>query len=221
MAKHIPHLYVPGPYAPGRIGVVEGTRIHLEKVLRNSGPIEVSYTDGAGLIGSGVYSAGWIQRGRESVNERAKPVTIAVAAPKNKSRARFVVEKLAEIGVARLLWLESARSEGRVPRVEKSVSWAQAALEQSRGCWLMEVVGPVAVADVPRFGSVLLADRNGSSINDIELPTDAVLCVGPEGGFASDEFLDPVVRIRLGGNVLRVETAALVGAALLTHKSDS
>lgn len=221
MAKRIPHVYVPGPYAPGRIGVVEGTRIHLEKVLRNSGPLEVSYTDGAGLVGSGVYSAGWIQRGRESIHERANPVTIAVAPPKNKSRARFVVEKLAEIGVARLLWLESARSEGRVPRVEKSASWAQAALEQSRGSWLMEVVGPVAVADIPRFGTVLLADRKGASINDIELPSDAVLCVGPEGGFAPDEFLESVVRIRLGRNVLRVETAALVGAALLTQKSDS
>ena len=221
MARHVPHLYVPGPYPPGRIGVVEATRVHLEKVLRNSGPLEVSYTDGAGLIGSGVYSAGWIQRGRETVHERAKAVTIAVAPPKNKSRARFVVEKLAEIGVARLLWLESRRSEGHVPRVEKSASWAQAALEQSRGSWLMEVTGPVAVADIPRFGTVLLADPTGNDIDAIDLPRDAVLCVGPEGGFAPDEFLDSVVRVRLGTNVLRVETAALVAAALFTHKYDS
>jgi 16S rRNA (uracil1498-N3)-methyltransferase len=172
-------------------------------------------------VGSGVYSAGWIQRGREVFHERKNAVTIAVAAPKNKSRARFVVEKLAEIGVARLLWLESARSEGRVPRVEKSASWAQAALEQSRGSWLMEVAGPVAVADIPQFGTVLLADRDGADIDEIELPADAILCVGPEGGFASDEFLESVVRVSLGGNVLRVDTAALVGAALLTHKSAS
>jgi 16S rRNA (uracil1498-N3)-methyltransferase len=195
--------------------------VHLEKVLRNPGPLEVSYTDGAGLIGKGVYHGGWIERGRESVYEREKAVTIAVAPPKNKSRARFVVEKLSEIGVARLLWLESARSEGRVPRVEKSASWAQAALEQSRGGWLMEVVGPVAVADLARFGTVLLADRAGDDIDDIELPGDAVLCVGPEGGFAPDEFLGPVVQVSLGRNVLRVETAALVAAALLTHKCDS
>lgn len=221
MARHIPHLYVPGPYAPGRIGVVEATRVHLERVLRNSGPLEVSYTDGSGLVGSGLYSAGWIQRERETSYERKNAVTIAVAPPKNKSRARFIVEKLAEIGVARLLWLESARSEGRVPRVEKSASWAQAALEQSRGCWLMEVAGPVAVADIPRFGTVLLADRDGADIDDIELPADAILCVGPEGGFAPDEFLESVVRVSLGGSVLRVDTAALVGAALLTHKSAS
>ena len=64
--------------------------------------------------------------------------------------------------------------------------------------------------------STLLVD-----IDDIELPSDVVLCVGPEGGFAPDEFLEDVVRVRLGGNVLRVETAALVAAALLTHKSNS
>ena len=201
--------------------MVEATRVHLEKVLRNSGPLEVSYTDGAGLVGSGVYSAGWIERGSESVHKRKNAVTIAVAPPKNKSRARFIVEKLAEIGAARLLWLETARAEGRVPRIEKSASWAQAALEQSRGSWLMEVAGPVAVADIQRFGTVLLADPHGEDIDDIELPADAILCVGPEGGFAPDEFLQSVIRVSLGTNVLRVETAALVAAVLLTHKSDS
>ena len=134
MAKHIPHLYVPGPYAPGRIGVVEATRIHLEKVLRNSDPIEVSYTDGAGFVGKGVYSGGWIQRGRESVHERANPVTIGVAPPKNKSRARFVVEKLAEIGVARLLWL-AARHNGRLVHVAttRQGNRAQLRLRITRG----------------------------------------------------------------------------------------
>ena len=221
MTKHIPHLYVPRPYEPERIGVVESTRLHLEKVLRNRGPVMVTYTDGAGLSGSGRYSAGWIERGEEEIDARSSPVTIAVAPPKNKSRARFVVEKLAEMGVARLLWLATDHTEGRVPRVEKSVLWAQAALEQSRGSWLMEVAGPVAVSDIARFGSVLLADRHGVNIDDLDIPHDAILCIGPEGGFAPNELPEVTVEVRLARNVLRVETAALVGAALLTHKASS
>ncbi|MDJ0925230.1 MAG: RsmE family RNA methyltransferase [Acidimicrobiia bacterium] len=221
MTRHVPHLYLPGPYEPGRIGVVESTRLHLEKVLRNLGPVAVTYTDGEGLSGSGVYFGGWIERGAEEIQERGHPVTIAVSPPKNKSRARFVVEKLAEMGVARLLWLATARTEGRMPRVEKSALWAQAALEQSRGSWLMEVSGPVAVSDMGRFGSVLLADPHGVGIDDIVVPEDAILCVGPEGGFAPDELPEVVGKLRLARNLLRVETAALVGAALLTHKASS
>lgn len=221
MARHVPHLYLPPPYDRTRIGVVEATRVHLEKVLRNSGQLKITYTDGAGLLGKGLYSGGWVEREYERHVERPDPVTIAVAPPKNKNRARFVVEKLAEIGVARLLWLTTLHAEGRMPRVEKSSSWAQAALEQSQGAWLMEVAGPVAVSEVGQFGSVLMADRGGAEIDTVAIGDDAILCIGPEGGFGPEEIPETVTKVRLGNNVLRVETAALVGAVLLTRRQSS
>jgi len=197
---------------------VEATRVHLEKVLRNSGPLEITYTDGSGLRGKGVYSDGWIQRGTEQVVERPHPVTIAVAPPRNKSRARFVVEKLAEIGVARLLWLTTVHTEGRTPRMEKSSAWAQSAMEQSQGAWLMEISGPVDFSDVGQFGAVLIADREGDDIDDLDIGDDAVLCVGPEGGFSENEVGQTAIKVRLGDTTMRVETAALVGAVLLTRR---
>ncbi len=217
MARHVPHLLLPPPYDGSRIGVVEVTRAHLEKVLRNQGPLEITYTDGSGLLGKGVYSGGWVERGRETTVDRPHPVTIAVAPPKNKSRARFLVEKLAEIGVARLLWLSTLHTEGRMPRIEKSSSWAQGALEQSRGAWLTEVSGPVSISEVGQFGAVLLADRDGADLDHVDIGEDAILCIGPEGGFAIEEIPDGALAVRLGDNVLRVETAALVGAVLLTR----
>lgn len=219
MARHVPHLYLPRPYEGNRIGIVEATRAHLEKVLRNQGPLKVTYTDGCGLMGKGVYSGGWVERGRERSVARPHPVTIAVAPPRNKNRARFIVEKLAEIGVARLLWLTSLHAEGRMPRIEKSSSWAQSALEQSRGAWLMEVSGPVAVSEVGQFGSVLMADRDGADVDTIDIGGDAILCIGPEGGFAPNEVPETIARVRLADNILRVETAALVGAVLLTRRT--
>ena len=218
MARHVPHLYLPGPYDGPRIGVLEATRTHLEKVLRNQGPVAISYTNGSGLLGSGVYSGGWVERQKEKRIEREHPVTLAVAPPKNKNRARFVVEKLAEIGVARLLWLTTLHTEGRMPRVEKSSSWAQAALEQSRGAWLMEVAGPVALSEIGRFGSVFITDREGTDIRDVAIGDDAVFCIGPEGGFTPDEIAAGVTKVRLADNVLRVETAALAAAVLLTRR---
>ena len=218
MARHVPHLYLPGPYEGRRIGVVEATRTHLEKVLRNHGPLKITYTDGIGLQGRGVYSNGWVERGREVQVERERPVTLAVAPPKNKSRARFIVEKLAELGVARLIWLTTLHTEGRMPRIEKSASWAQAALEQSHGAWLMEVAGPVTFSEIDQFGSVFVADRRGEDIGNVTMGDDAILCVGPEGGFADEEVSSAVTRVRLAENVLRVETAALAAAVLATRR---
>jgi RsmE family RNA methyltransferase len=218
MARHVPHLYLPGLYEGPRIGVVEATRNHLEKVLRNQGPLRVSYTDGLGIRGKGVYANGWVERGREILVERERPVTLGVAPPKNKSRARFIVEKLAELGVARLIWLTTLNTEGRPPRIEKSASWAQAALEQSRGAWLMEVAGPVTFPEIDQFGSVFVADQKGEDIGKVTMGDDAVLCIGPEGGFADEEVSSAVTRVRLADNVLRVETAALAAAVLATRR---
>ena len=46
----------------------------------------------------------------------------------------------------------------------------------------------------------------------IEAP---VLCVGPEGGFDPGEIPVGAARLHLGETLLRVETAAIVGVALL------
>ncbi len=221
MAKHVPHLYLPGPYRGERIGTDETIRRHLEKVLRSEGPLRVTYTDGSGLSGKGVYDDGWVLRGKERTEPPPPPVTIAVASPKNRNRARFIVEKLVELGVGRLLWLETERSEGRTPRIEKASAWAQAALEQCRGSWMLEVVGPVAVGEVADFGTVIVADKDGVAVADLDLADESVLCVGPEGGFTFDELPTGATRVKLGQNVLRVETAAIVGAALLIGKTSA
>ncbi len=216
---HTPHIFVPAPWGDAELAVGEETRHHLEKVLRRRDG-DISYTDGAGRVGLGTYAAGQIARGRESDLARPTPrLTLAVAAPTSTNRARMVVEKLAEVGVDRLLWLETAWSHGRPPRPSRTISWAVAALEQSQGAWLLEVAGSISLADVVAEGrGVVVADPGGG-------PIDAVLdhssggrltvVVGPEGGFAPDEVPADVPRLSLGGRILRVETAAIVASGIV------
>jgi len=126
---------------------------------------------------------------------------------------RFLVEKLGELGIERLLWLKTAHGEGRPPKPAKATAWARSALEQSRGVWLLEIGGQVTIDGVGSWGTPLFAEHGGLS-SPLEID-DPVLCVGPEGGFAPGEIPPDAARLHLGDTVLRVETAAIAGAALL------
>lgn len=216
---HTPHMYVPTPWDGPELAVGEEARHHLEKVLRRSDG-DISYTDGAGCVGFGTYAAGRIARGRESDVARPIPrLTLAVAAPTSTNRARMVVEKLAEVGVDRLLWLETAWSRGRPPRSSRTMSWAVAALEQSQGAWLLEVAGSIALADAVADGrGVVIADPSGDPIDaalDYASGGGLTVVVGPEGGFAPEEVPAGVPRLSLGGRILRLETAAIVASGIV------
>ncbi|HSL25041.1 MAG TPA: 16S rRNA (uracil(1498)-N(3))-methyltransferase [Acidimicrobiia bacterium] len=210
---HIPHLLLAGPWIADEIALPRQKAHHLERVLRLDPGSEVTYTDGRGTVGAGRFRPASVLRGSESKLE-APPVslTLAVAPPHERDRVRFLVEKLAELEVSRLLWLQTRFGAGRPPESARAAAWAIAALEQSRGAWLMEVdpkwVGPGAL----RAGA-FFADLGGDDLPP-EGAGEIVVAIGPEGGWAAGEIPDGARRLGLGRTVLRVETAAVASAVL-------
>jgi 16S rRNA (uracil1498-N3)-methyltransferase len=205
---HIPHLFIPGPWVEDRLPVSDEQERHLERVLRLGQGEEVGYTDGMGSFGSGHYHAAGVIRGEEAQAPRPSDLIVVSAPPDSRERARFQVEKLAELGVARLRFLETRHGHGRPPKVDRLRSWAVAGLEQSRGAWLMETSdGLVTFADIET--PYVVCDMGGSS----RRPSARTVVVGPEGGWAPGEIPAAAPRYDLGDTVLRVETAALVAAA--------
>jgi 16S rRNA U1498 N3-methylase RsmE len=122
-----------------------------------------------------------------------------------------MVEKLSELGVAELIFLETRYGRGRPPREVKVRSWAVSGLEQSRGAWLMRTSGGL-VTFSSISGPFAVCDRGGTR----EVPRARTVVIGPEGGWAADELPDGADRFDLGDTVLRVETAAIVAAARMT-----
>jgi RsmE family RNA methyltransferase len=140
-------------------------------------------------------------------------LTVAVAPPRSVERTRFLVEKLGELGADRLLWLHTHHGHARLPNSERVRSWARSALEQSRGAWLMETHdGLVESSELE--GTILVADPSGPPLRQVA--GDVTLAVGPEGGLDAGEVRG--TPWSLGPRILRVETAAIVGAALLRMK---
>ena len=195
---------------------------HLARVLRLRDGESVSASDGCGywrmcrFAGHGVLEAD-----SEITHEPAPsvPITIGFALPKG-DRPEWIVQKLTEIGVDRMIVLHAARSVVRwePDRAERNVAKlrrvAREAAMQSRRVWLPTIEGPltpsVVGTSVPGVG-VALAEPDGSPLT---LSTTTVL-IGPEGGWTDDELGAHPVHVRLGSSVLRVETAALVAAAQL------
>ena len=207
---HIPHLLLAGAWDGPQVPMDEKQRHHLTNVLRWDVDDPVTYTNGVGIIGEGTFRGDLVIRGAESEIDRPKKLVAAVAPPASKERQKYVVEKLAELGVERLTWLETTYGSRRPPRTERADAWSAAALEQSRGGWLMTIDPGLATwADLD--GPIVACDIDG---ND-EIETPRTVAIGPEGGWANDEIPRGVARWALGPTVLRVETAAVVAVSRL------
>lgn len=210
--SRVPHVFVAGPWNTPQLELTAEKQRHLERVLRLSTGAELTYTDGAGHSGKGVLDGGRLIRGQETSRRRTSNLTLAVAPPRSTDRTRFVVEKLSELGIAKLLWIETERSTGSPPRSEKAHSWSIAALEQSLGVWLPEI----GVARLDELEGAWLADEGGDPWPRGGFDSQDVVAIGPEGGWTDREKASHDL-VSLGEPVFRIETAAVVAAVLDHH----
>ena len=209
---HIPHLFLPQPWPEVEAPLPPTTSHHLSKVLRLEPGAAVTYTDGVGRIGEGHLGEDHVARGAEQVvSPPPVAITIAVAPPHDKDRLRFMIEKLAELEVRRVVFLKTRFGAGRLPDHSKATSWAMAALEQSRGAWLTEIAPGWTEVGALKPAHVLFADR-GASERIGSLPAEVTIAIGPEGGWDAGEIAPGARRLGLGRTVLRIETAAIVAA---------
>jgi 16S rRNA (uracil1498-N3)-methyltransferase len=204
---------------------------HLARVLRAKVGDEVRLFDGSGAE----WPARVARIGRDEVlldvatalphiGSAGSTLTLAVALPKG-DRQKWMVEKLTELGVARLVPLVTARgvaeaTDSARARLERGV------IEACKQCGrntLMEI-GAAATLEslatpLPPGTLRLIAHPGGMPLDAASVPPqDAVVAVvGPEGGFALEEIAvaerHGFKPVSLGPHILRIETAALALAA--------
>jgi 16S rRNA (uracil1498-N3)-methyltransferase len=153
-------------------------------------------------------------------------LTLATAVPKGE-RFDWLIEKATELGVGRLVPIVTERSVVE-PREAKLGRLKRVIVEASKQCGrnrLMELDPPVRWAEwapTAAAGLRLLAHPEGipAARWPRPAPSDEVtLAIGPEGGFSEGEVESGRATgwqvVGLGPTVLRIETAALAGAAIL------
>ena len=218
------------PPRDGRAVLVGDEARHLARVMRCTVGDEVVVFDGSGTSWRArVASIGrddvMLDMGEAVTASRLTrvPLTLAVALPKGE-RQKWLVEKLTELGVERLVPLATTRgvAEATPAAVERLSRGVVEACKQCGRDGLMQIGGPKGVAEVvggTGGGAVLLvADRDGAPLQEIATAGNLVVAlVGPEGGFTAEELATVEAaggrRVSLGPHVLRVETAAIALAA--------
>ena len=227
-----PMFFLPQALSPGEIlALPEDAARHIGQVLRMTAGEPVLLTDGKGSVASCVIS----EAGKKKVSVRvgdiaraSKPAPalhLAVAFTRNTARNEWLLEKAAELGVARITPLITERSIRERVRQERWNAILVSAMLQSRQCWLPLLDAPQPFASVLDIasGQRLIAHCMGDTARTplsgaLKKGLEAQILIGPEGDFTPAEVslatAAGALAVSLGGNRLRTETAAL---AVLTH----
>jgi 16S rRNA (uracil1498-N3)-methyltransferase len=165
--------------------------------------------------------------------ERLSPIslTLATAVPKG-DRFDWLVEKATELGVERLIPIVTERSvvvpgEPKLSRLQRSIIEASKQCRRDRLMVLDPPTTWASLAESSREMIKYLADPHGLPAADlprIRYGQAAIVAVGPEGGFAPAERAlagrTGWLELSLNANTLRIETAGLVGCALLFTRAE-
>jgi 16S rRNA (uracil1498-N3)-methyltransferase len=233
-------FYISEPITTATISLAGDEGRHLARVMRARPGDLVTLFDGSGgeflsrvtKVGRAVVELDVMER-RQADRESPWAVTLGVALPKG-DRQRFLVEKAVELGVARLIPLETERGVAQ-PTASALDRLRRAVIEASKQCGrnrLMEIAEPSSAGaffdSAPVDALRVLAHPGGEPLpaaignsrpreGERHVRPAVVLAVGPEGGLTDDEVAGALGagwrQASLGRRVLRVETAALALAA--------
>ena len=220
-------VFAPDPAAPQ---LEEADVHHLSRVLRLRAGEEVVVSDGRGRWARTAWRGDGVERltgaagpggdGTVQYEPALEPALTVVFAPTKGERPEWVVQKLTELGIDRIVPLRSERSVVRwsgqrgQATVERLRRVAREAAAQCRRVWLPEVTETIGFEELGALaapGQVALAQLSG----DRPTVDQRVVAVGPEGGWSTEELASSLPTVGFGLSVLRAETAAVTAGALM------
>jgi 16S rRNA (uracil1498-N3)-methyltransferase len=222
----------PGGWEAGKRVSLDDGEVHHLRVRRARDRETVEVLDGAGLKASGQL----IQDGRQWLVElgpverqEAPPELIIAVGAGDRERFSWLVEKAVELGVTRIVPLETAHiigvatrlKQSHLPRLRRSVLDV---LKQCGSAWAPTIAEPIALEDFlerPPEGAGWLADSSGAPLPAEVDSSPLTIVIGPEGGFTESERMEILEAgyspVGLGPHTLRFETAALAAAAVASQ----
>ncbi len=240
-----PWYYTPDLKGVNELISLEGDEWHhCRNVLRMSPGESIIVFDGKGMCFEGIIkeearSEGKIELMKDLTDvfhfPRQQHISIAFAPTKNIDRTEFAVEKMVELGVDDIYFLDCENSERSRIRMDRMQKIVIGAAKQSRKVIiprLHDLISPAILVtkfhteqpDTQIFCCHL--DPASKPLVDNYSPTKNVLMViGPEGGFSDDETTQLNLRgaqlVTLSPYRLRVETAAITACAAIHLLNDS
>lgn len=235
----IPRFYCPPPLpASAPFELPPAAAHHASRVLRLRVNDSVQLFDGTGIELDGTISEINAKRtvlGKlqiRHINRESHLHIVLAQAMSSSEKMDWVVQKATELGVAEIQPVQTQRSVAKLTaeraqkRIEHWHSVVIAACEQCGRNILPQVHAPqelsawfASMRDV-QGGKFILLPESSTALNVQPKPPGTItLLTGPEGGFTLEEaqLAQQIgfIPIRLGARILRTETAALAGIAVL------
>jgi len=235
----MPRFYSPPPLpVSGTFDLPPDVAHHASRVLRLRVGDAVEIFDGIGnecrgliadISGKHVTVAEITATG----NNRESPLHVVLAqALSGSEKMDWVIQKSTELGVNEIQPLATDRSVAKLPaeRVRKRLEhWQQIAISACEQCGrnkLPNIYEPVDIMAwlqqtklVPDAKYMLLPDATASLRDQSKPQGKVMLLIGAEGGLSQAEVTAALqcgyIPVRIGARVMRTETAAIAGLALL------
>jgi 16S rRNA (uracil1498-N3)-methyltransferase len=138
----------------------------------------------------------------------------------------LALEKAVEVGVTRIVPFTTARSN--VAAGNREGRWMRIVIEAAKQSkhYYVPRLDPAAsfatVLSIPASSKIIFAERGGGPLKSALAGSPALYVIGPEGGWTDEEVAQArksgFIPVSLGEWVLKAETAAIVGAALVRYE---
>ena len=217
--------------------ILDGTESrHCIKVLRKSIGDKINVVDGKGSLYKGIIKSDNLKDCKIKILETIKNydkrdnyIHIAISPIKNSNRIEWFIEKVVEIGVDEISFIDCDRTLRHSVKMERIFKTSISAMKQTLKATLPKI------NDICSFEDFLdtsihsnkfichLEDGNRKEIfhfkNQLSKSSDSCILIGPEGDFSMDEIAMAKKynfnAISLGDSRLRTETAGIVACHLL------
>lgn len=138
----------------------------------------------------------------------------------------MALEKAVEIGVTRIVPFSAALSNAAPGR--RHDRWSRIVVEAAKQSkrYHLPKIDPLmtfeGILSIPANTKIMFAERNGGPLKSALAGSPALYLIGPEGGWTDAEI--EVARehgfhtVSLGTGILKAETAAIVGGALIQYE---
>ncbi|MDQ4123654.1 MAG: 16S rRNA (uracil(1498)-N(3))-methyltransferase [Acidobacteriota bacterium] len=231
----------PENFSENEIQLNEDESRHLRDVLRLRSGETIAVFDGAGneflcrieKINRKTATVSIIEKTAPPAPESALSLTLALALLKGE-KFDLVVQKATELGVKKIVPLETARADVRLKderdAAKKVERWRRIALEaakQSGRAFVPLIEEPIGFEDFVKSNSdderFFFAERGGERLNQIANADfeKLTIVVGAEGGWEASEIelagANNLKIVTLAGRILRAETAAIAAVTLVQH----
>jgi len=224
-------VYLPNPLIENSVIQIDGEEHHHLVVARAEAGEDLEVFDGKGRVWKAIVQSVGKRATTAAIRELKTvdrdPLEIILGLALIRTAAfELALEKAVEVGVTRIVPFTASRSNAAAgSRHERWTRILVEAAKQSKHYYvptLDEAKTFEGVLSLPAASKIIFAEHDGGPLAPALHGSPVLYLIGPEGGWTDPELTTAqtsgFTAVSLGSAILKAETAAIVGGALIQYE---